>query len=357
MSLPRAKSEPPAPKSYPHRTRTVTDLAGYIEQARFALERQRISFEFERAAFSEERKLWEKERSIMQQRIAELERKDNGTVPAVPGGRTEIPVGTDVGEQHHVWEGSSPTVKPSRVFPEDIPHARSELGNPGFSPSLDEALSPKSRPHDRSGAVGVPVELVDSSLDGITLKSTAIAPDIAAKVSPTIPSAPIPLCQPVGTELKPHLPSEQACLASPLGGIHSDMDATPLAPLDQPLEPGFPFSIAESIPPESPRAPLPSLFPVASLDTAAYHKELDEDPALQGPLSLQNDLNQDTEFLEELDEKLLREAHRALSRPSLSSDEDDEGEGSGEPPEAEPEIRFKQSTNLGTAFGSTQLES
>ncbi|WEW56636.1 hypothetical protein PRK78_002084 [Emydomyces testavorans] len=366
MSLPRTKFEHPASASattsafHPYHPWARINSADYIEQARSALESQRISFECERAAFAEERKLWEKERRIMQQRIAELEIAEGkeSVVPAT-GAQAEIPRGPEMIEQHHVWEGSHPTARPSRIFPTDIPHADHEPIGHGFSPSLDEALSPKSRPVDHASPVSVPIELVDSSLDGITLKSTALSPGIVAKVSPpclSVAHSLIPLHQPVGTELKPGLqPQEQRCLASPFGGIPSDTDRTPMAHLDQTAEAGFPFPIDETIIPESPHEPLPSLFPIASIDQAAYPEAADEDPALQGPLNLQNDHKEDTEFLEELDQKLLKEARRALSRPLLSSDEEDEGEG--EPPEPEPEIRFKHSTNFGTAFGSTQIES
>nr|KMM66968.1 hypothetical protein CPAG_03304 [Coccidioides posadasii RMSCC 3488] len=363
MSPPRSNPEQVPPRSHPIPTRSAFDLEGYIEQGRLALESLRISFECERAAFAEERKLWEKERCIMQQRIAELEGPGGKAGnAAATGPKVNLFKGPQAEEQHHVWEGSSPTARPSRVFPGDVPQAEPESEGPGLSPSLDDALSPRSRPIDRSGHVPVPIELVDSSLDGITLKSTALPPDIAARVSPPILTSfgsrdTAPFHKPVDTELNPGLPSQEPpCLASPVGGIPSDTYRTPMVPLDQAVETMFPFPIAESMPNESPHAPFPSLFPVASLDTAHYHKELGDDPALQGTLGLQNDIEQDLEFLEELDEKLLKEAQRALSRPSLSSDEED-GQDDGEPPEPEPEIRFKRSTNFGSAFGSTQLGS
>lgn len=361
MSLSNTNSISPPP-FHPYKTKNSVDLTDYIEQARLTLDIQRINFERERAAFAEERKLWEKERHIMQQRIADLEAKYCNDTAAATNSKSGFHVESGTGEQHHVWEGSSPTAKPSRVFLDDIPNAGPQLPRAAFSPSLDEALSPKSRPTDRPTPIGIPVELVDSSLDGITLKSTALSPSVAAKVSPPLPTAPAthlsaPHPQPVGTELNPGLfPHGPVCVASPFGEVPSDMDHTPMPLYDQTKNNGFPFPVADSIPDESPPAPLPSLYPVASFDPAAYEAEDDDDPALRGLLGLQNDQKQDTEFLEELDQKLLREAQRALSRPSLSSDEGEDEDGQAEPPEPEPEIRFKPSTNFGTAYGSTQID-
>ncbi|KAI1909016.1 hypothetical protein LOZ53_004396 [Ophidiomyces ophidiicola] len=360
MGLPELGFEPSAPGSYG--TLCNINPTSYIEQARAALETQRVGFESERAAFAEERKLWDCERRLMQQRIAQLERHgDKDHNAPMTGPTVTMPTQPEAEEKHHIWEGTSPTGLPSRIFPLDVSQAGPGSTDPDNSPSLDEALSPRSRPTDRHDPIGIPIEFVDSSLDGITLKSTALPPDIAAKVSSPMPtalptSAPrLSLHEPVATEPIANLSLHPACLASPLPAIPSNIDDTPMDLPEQLAESSFPFPIVDSIPDESPCAPLPSLFPVASLDPGGDHQLENNDPALHEPLNLQNDEEHDAEFLEELDHKLLKEAKRMLAKPSLSSDGEDEIEG--EPPEPEPELRFKYSTNFGSAFGSMQLES
>jgi hypothetical protein len=104
---------------------------------------------------------------------------------------------------------------------------------------------------------------------------------------------------------------------------------------------------------EAPLAPVATTVQQPTENGISYFPDLPEDPALQGPLGLINDEEHDNSFLSELDQKLLDQARRILS-PASDSGKIDEDEGDAELPtkgEHEPEIKFRKSTNFGTAFG------
>jgi len=307
------------------------DFTKYIE-LHTALSRQQFSFKRERAAFVEERKLWEKERAIMKRRIADLEH-DLDKIGATETARMAAPFSPSrpagSADSHHVWEGSSPGLKPTRIFADRIEEHDLHLANPDehryFPPSLDDALSPRSRPVDRPVAVSVPIQMLDSSLDGITLKSTALPRAIVAKVSspPYLNLAP-QSAEPI-PETKPRMQISLPDLGSPGENLTRHAGHTPKAIIGPDAEG------SDSSPPD-----------------------IDEDPALQGPLSLQNDDNKDNDFLRLLHQKLLDEARNILSRPSdLDMEENSDDESLGQP-DPEPDLRFKMTTNFGTAFGSLQ---
>lgn len=336
------------------------DIADYIEQSRSILEIQRINFERERATFAEERKLWERERRFLKERIVNTERQLDRILKG--GMATAASAASQKDEGHlRVWEGSHPTSNPTRIFMDGITEAPIHPSNndplgAGRSLSLDDALSPRSYSVDRAYPVGIPIEMVDSSLDGITLKSTGLPPDIAAKLSspsPDMLSSPhfqtttkpivtkkvLPYEPPIRDERTPTIRNENPAVNSYPRGIND----TPPRKLSA--------TVKEQLPDhgqQPPQQPLPQ-----DMETSSQIFDLDEDPALEGPLGLQNDEIPDKGFLEELDQKLLREAQRALSRPSYSDSESLSNTIENEP-ETEPEIRFKNTTNFGTAFGSIQ---
>lgn len=103
---------------------------------------------------------------------------------------------------------------------------------------------------------------------------------------------------------------------------------------------------------EAPLAPVATTVQQPVENGVSYFPDLPEDPALKGPLGLINDEEHDNSFLSELDQKLLDQARRILS-PASDSGKIDEDESDAELPtkEQEPEIKFKKSTNFGTAFG------
>ena len=89
-------------------------------------------------------------------------------------------------------------------------------------------------------------------------------------------------------------------------------------------------------------------------ESDSYFPDLPEDPALKGPLSLLNEEEHDRGFLKELNQKLLDETRQAPLNPS--SDNPSGQEKDVETPtqgEQEPELKFKDTTNFGTAFGES----
>ncbi|KAL2818443.1 hypothetical protein BDW59DRAFT_152117 [Aspergillus cavernicola] len=350
---------------------TLPALAiGYLEQSRSLLDRQRISFDRERILFAEERELWEKERELLKSRITELESslrsRGGATAPAtaaVPS--TSLPA-TSLSQ---IWEGSSPMSRPTRVFPDEetsvnpLPSGPEQGGNSILPPpSLDAALSPKSYATEPTASISVPIEKLDSRLDGINLKSSALPPDIVARVM--TPPSPSP------REHSPNISHQKPVMErrssvklklSELGPIERNLirDAghTPMVVIDRDVD------TAQGSPSEG-----PSLLEEETLTPPATRVrqpteradsyfsgviDLPDDPALKGPLSLVNEQEHDTDFLQEVDEKLLGRAMQVIGRSSKEEPEEEdepETQPSGQGEEVS-EIKFKNSTNFGTAFG------
>ncbi|CAG8899692.1 unnamed protein product [Penicillium egyptiacum] len=350
----------------------------YIDQSRALLQSQRVNFETERELFAQERQLWEKERAVLRSKIAELE----GLVRA-PGNRSNQ-MGSEAsklvlaggisqystnGFAAQVWEGKSLSNRPTRVFfdhgspDQSYLSPISESGNP---PSLDRALSPQSRQVDPSGAPSqpVPIEKLDSTLDGITLKSTALPPAVVARV--ITPPSPSPLVTPPSTapstaarpaiEHRNSLKLKLSELGPPNENLLRHAGHTPMAIIDaddsrRSTQEGTPLEVACQME-EAPFAPVATNVHQPSENEISYFPDVPEDPALKGPLGLTNDEEHDSNFLNELDQKLLDQAKHILGS-SVESADPNETDSESEFPreEEEPEIKFKKSTNFGTAFG------
>ncbi|CAL5872003.1 uncharacterized protein PFLUO_LOCUS6260 [Penicillium psychrofluorescens] len=379
--------------------------ASYMDQSRALLESQRANFEAERGLFAQERQLWEKERRVLRSRIVELELLLKGQGVAVAtsalasssrpafgtpqyNGTTGTLEGGVALASAQVWEGSSPGGRPTRVFLEaeapDPSHLPPILeGTSNNPPSLDAALSSQFRANDLSGlsVIPVPIEKLDSRLDGITLKSTALPPGVVARViTPPSPS-PLETTSAPATALSPDsarssverrnsLKLKLSELGPSTENLVRDAGHTPMVVIESDLSQR---STQEASPTEKPEkedqkseeaevllegeeAPLaPTVTkatqPVENSDS--YFPDLPDDPSLKGPLGLTNDEKTDNSFLTELDQKLLDQARRILSTSSGSSDDRNETDPDdfASQGEAEPEIKFKNSTNFGTAFG------
>lgn len=358
----------------------------YIDQSRALLQSQRVNFEAERTLFAQERRLWEKERALLRSKIAELE-----TVIKSPGRDNKLgPEATNFvlsasqlkttnGLTAQVWEGSSPNSQPTRVFfdMESPNHAHiSPVSDSGMNPpSLDRALSPQGQANDLSGApvsLPVPIEKLDSTLDGITLKSTALPPGVVARViTPPSPS-------PLGTEVSPSTPGAAARpgiehrnslklklseLGPPNERLLRDAGHTPMAIIDadesqRSTKEGSPLEV----PSQSEEVPLAPMATVTqpSENKVSYFPELPDlpdDPALKGPLGLVNDEEHDNDFLSALDRKLLDQAKNILGSSVESADPNETDPESEHPTQGdrEPELKFKKSTNFGSAFGISNL--
>ncbi|KAJ5322731.1 hypothetical protein N7452_011020 [Penicillium brevicompactum] len=361
----------------------------YIDQSRALLQSQRVNFETERKLFAQERRLWEKERALLRSKITELEAvvKDQGKRSNKLGpdaaklvlGASQMSHANGNGFTAQVWEGSSPNSQPTRVFFDyDSPNQAhlSPISESGMNPpSLDQALSPQGQLADPSGApvsLPVPIEKLDSTLDGITLKSTALPPGVVARV--ITPPSPSPLETQIspatpGTAARPGLEHRNSLklklseLGPPNERLLRDAGHTPMAIIDadesqRSTKEGSPLEV----PSQSEEAPL---APVAtnvqpSENRESYFPELPDlpdDPALKGPLGLINDEEHDNDFLSALDQKLLDQAKNILGS-SVESADPNETDPETELPNSghnEPELKFKKSTNFGTAFGISNL--
>ncbi|CAG7964008.1 unnamed protein product [Penicillium nalgiovense] len=350
----------------------------YIDQSRALLQCQRVNLERERDLFAQERQLWEKERTLLRSKIAELEElvkgQGGGTNQlgseaaklVLAGGMSQYNTNRFAAQ---VWEGTSPDSRPTRVFSDHESPDRSylspisESGNP---PSLDRALSPQSRQVDPSAAPSqpVPIEKLDSTLDGITLKSTALPPSVVARV--ITPPSPSPLVTPPDTapsaaarhpvEHRNSFKLKLSELGPPNENLLRHAGHTPMAIIDvddsrRSTQEGTPLEVGPQAE-EAPFAPVATNVHQPSENEISYFPDVPEDPALQGPLGLINDEEHDSNFLNELDQKLLDQAKNILGSSVESTDPNEADPESGFPrEEEEPEIKFRKSTNFGTAFG------
>ncbi|KAJ6107903.1 hypothetical protein N7523_009226 [Penicillium sp. IBT 18751x] len=360
-----------------------TSYATYLAQSRNLLEKQRTHYEQERELFAQERRLWEQERSILRAKIAELESSLRSTrnhfIVSATSSKPNFaaPQFQGPGDCHsaQVWEGSSPGGRPTRVFrDEEIPdntHLSPITDNP---PSLDAALSPQSRAVDAGVTISVPVpiEKLDSRLDGITLKSTALPPDVVARV--ITPPSPSPLETPSDPpsvharselERRNSLKLKLSELPPPNERLLKDAGHTPMAIIEAD---GSQRSTKEASPmegppcneEEAPLAPMVTQIHQPPESCESYFPDLPDDPGLKGPLGLTNDEEHDNNFLNALDQKLqdqalLSQAKRILSPAPETIDTHETDPELPEQGEQEPEFRFRKSTNFGTAFGLSNI--
>ncbi|KAJ5775397.1 uncharacterized protein N7511_000408 [Penicillium nucicola] len=345
----------------------------YIDQSRALLESQRVHFEGERSIFAQERRLWDKERSLLRSRIAELESslkgQGNKNHELGPDAARLVLHASQMNGNHftaQVWEGSSPGSRPTRVFRDHSPEQSHLLpiseGNGMSPPSLDQALSPQSRVDAPSQPV--PIEKLDSTLDGITLKSTALPPGVVARVitppspSPLVTSpggtAPSTAARP-GMEHRNSLKLKLSELGRPNENLLRDAGHTPMAIIEldesrQSTKEGSPLEVPLENE-ENPLAPVATNVQQPAENKVSYFPDVPDDPALKGPLGLINEEEHDSNFLSELDQKLLDQAKNIIGSSVESADPNESDTEQTEQNGSEPTIKFKKSTNFGTAFG------
>jgi hypothetical protein len=417
-------SQVPRPSFNDKSATSSVDMEAYVQQSRAVLQTQRLNFERERKLFEEERKLfegerklWNAERALLKAKILDLE----AAVAKSKGGKRKY--GTDSVKSSSqsfrsssftstgrsgmsstsntsppVWEGPEHMAPASRVFSEpntfatnpftedQIKHMNGHLpsiSENGSFPTLEREISPFSAPPERVMSIPIPIDKIDKSLDGITLKSTALAPSFVAKiVTPDVITpqrSPSPNSKPAGAEglrvamdelLSPldeklklhagHTPMafETASSTGP-ASTHSTEIPTPVQE-----QPPAPVPTA-SRPPPRPTEHSDSYFsPVAKEDQEQKRNDdnkeerENEDPELKGPLTLsnKNEDGQSNDFLNTLDAKLMMEAKRYVKSPeSTQSDDNDPQGASGGPQDDEgPRLRMRNSTNFGSAFGSNR---
>lgn len=380
------------------------DMTAYMEQSRSLLESQRLNFDREREVFAKERKLWNAERSMLKARIADLEfslnknnaarrrfsndassasahsfREDVGQNILSNGLRT-LRGSSDSGGPPPVWETPDMGSTVTRVFSneEQQPQPKKLNSIPNGLPSIPEGateklVSPRSVP--------VPVALLDSSLDGITLRSAGLESSFVKVSSPTSTSprqlpSPGPRIDRVAKTLRMDLdvlpPNINADLVK-------DAGHTPMA-LDKPVPSETASGVESRISPDAgavgpaperesapdlgqSRPPLPPSERSDSYFSSALQRQItresldDGDVELKGPLIMANEPKegQENAFLSQLDAKLLAESQRPQRESRADIDEkkrdgfvkiEDEVDDGG------PRLKLKKSMNFGSAFGS-----
>ena len=428
------------------------DMDAYIENTRSVIEAQREGFEKEKQAFNRERKMWNTERSRLKSRIADLELKlniaqraggqrrysnDSTTAPGVESFRSTYgsfsgPSVTSSASSSRqpsqekdkittpIWEGPEVTAPVTRVFSNDDQKAVMHL--PSISedePINGDTVSPKTD----LPAVPIPIETLDRSLEGIMIKSTALAPSFVARInsgphSPAHSPSPRPhpaeglamemnnLLSPLDEKLRRnagHTPMNFGTNGASTGG-NSTEHPTPKAerpvapastarPLLRPSENSdsyFSFvgeskgtfnndssdAIDEKRRADVRRGTLSQAGPILREDSVE-EPELDDDPALQGPLMLDPaaKLKSSNSFLDLVDAKLQEEIKQhpevstepsqtaAVVSPGMSNgnssrspEHDDEYERKQKELEADdgmPKLKMKRSMNFGSAWGGT----
>ncbi|EXJ79664.1 hypothetical protein A1O3_07944 [Capronia epimyces CBS 606.96] len=391
-------------------TTSEIDITAYMEQCRLWNTQLRESHEAERKA-------WAIERTALKARIAELERKLNkardpkrrssndSSTTAIHSFRSDFHYfGTDGTHRDRfasepanapspVWKGPETTPPVTRVFTreEDVAHLPSISEDEPLE-SLSNEISPTST---RQENIPVPIEQVDNTLDGITLKSGALTSSFDTKITSPKFASPVQspsaepkqgadsllqfdvkaLLSPLDAKLKMHAGHTPMIFD---GTLSSDVEsADHLTPTqEQPLEPAptkrpplrpsensdsyFSFTSAVNNEDDLSKQSIPEQPELEEQPTL----EPEDDPALKGPLML--DPSAKTEgastFLDIVDGKLEDElAHRSRQESNLSPSTEEklpseppQGTQDAAQEEADedmPRLRIRNSTNFGSAWG------
>ena len=383
-----------------------------LEEYRAVIDQYREAHDKEKAAFNRERELWGLERQGLRQRIQELEgavrqfqfrsgseaisprdqsQVRNGGVNHFSGVKPPSRTGSTDSAGNEIWRGAGGRgdAHPSRQFsdsPKIIPHIPSiDSHLPSISESTDplrrksvgfnvpEPLSPKQH-------ASIPGDSIDSNLDGISFKSSGLAPAIMGIVLTPPGESSSPLARAVSpprsstSNARPDIKRPVISLSSSNlkaeDLLVKDAGHTPLPRLeDYSGSSGTPIgSLAEEE--KSAKEPRPSIAAVVAprLPTErsnsyfpAVADVLDEDPALKEPLTLDQLANgkENDSFLNQLNSKLL-EHQRSLGNSPTEQDGKEagnnssilDGAGTGSVDEPEPQLKMKKSMNFGTQFGA-----
>ena len=372
-----------------------------MEQSRSLLESQRLNFEREREIFEKERKLWNAERGMLKARIANLEfslnkntngrRRFSNDAPSLSGqsflkdARQRSMFSTfrtsrgssEPNGGHPIWETPDMGATVTRVFSNEEQQAQSKKSASVTNglPSIAEGATEKPLPPH---SVAVPVAMLDSSLDGITLKSAGLESSFV-KVSSPISTSPPQLPSP-----GPRIHNEGKTLRVKLDGLVPPLDRNLVMNAGHtPMEFGVPAISetasgvesrkspeAEAPPPkqesgsDSDRNRLPRppsersdsyFFNTLEVGTNKEIVLRDGDVELKGPLTMENkqEEGQDNLFLDQLDARLLVESQRPRQESISGSDGkmgfgkiDDEVDDGG------PRLKLKKSMNFGSVYGS-----
>ncbi len=242
-------------------------------------------------------------------------------------------------------------------------------------PSIAESGNEKPVSHR---SIPVPITVLDSSLDGITLKSAGLESSFVKISSPSSTSPPnLPSPGPRIHKEEKSLRIKLDELSSPpdptlvRNAGHTPMEFGKAAISETPSGVESRRSPEREVPPPpqasiaNPRPSNAAMQPSERSDSyfsRAFEPETDSDPLhndgdveLKGPLVMksQHEEGQENVFLNQLDAKLLAEAQRPRQ---VSIAESDGTNGNGklddEVDDGGPRLKLKESMNFGSAFGS-----
>ncbi|EXJ71994.1 uncharacterized protein A1O5_04497 [Cladophialophora psammophila CBS 110553] len=371
------------------------DITAYMEQCRLWNTQLRQSHE-------SERKAWAIERTALKARISELEQtlnksrdpkrrsSNDSTATSLRSFKSDFqPFG--INGKHRprispeptitespVWKGPESTPPVTRVFASDdeVCHLPS-ISEDEAMPALSKEVSPTSGGQEN---IPIPIEKVDNTLDGITLKSAALTSSFDKEItspqfaSPALSPVPQPnkeepwrldvstLISPLDEKLKRHAGHTPMAFD---GNLSSDVASNALTPKQEnPLAPA-----PTQRPPLRPSENSDSYFSLSSApeekakepqEPEPAHETL-HDPPLKGPLMLDPNAKtvESVEFLNILDGRLIEEKEQQdRAESNLSGGSSEERKASkqqpGEPSANDddmPRLRMKNSMNFGSAWG------
>ena len=329
----------------------------YVQQYRTLIDRQR-------QVFDEERALWHIEREELQEKINYLEASlrryraistsevtspsfgPYGAFPLLDNLRTS----GSTGDEFWRGAGGKSNAQPTRTFSESSSQSIAEERR---MPSIPEVETPKkvrdwSILPTESHRPSVDILKTDKDLDGIMFKAI---PSVSEAVASSPPQSPLtsPSSKREGLNFIP-LPSETR------NPYTKDAGHTPLVRRSSTNSDGNASSLGDAVTPNQDGETQQTSIKIPSERSVSYFPppdELEEDPALKGPLSLKNSSEEDTGFLRELDSKLLQAAISAVrNAPEVDPIDDKENDNSRKDVDGEPRLRIKKSMNFGTQLGS-----
>ena len=359
----------------------------YVEQHRLFLEHQR-------QLHNEERELWHQERQELHAKISELEttvrqlqHRSNSDIisPTGVSGFALAPFGSfssnrgsrttsgSTGDEFWRGAGGKSDAVPTRTFSESSEYSTARSDD-RWMPSIAEdnnsgqAVVSRQTSHESPESHHKPSidgAEIDKNLDGISFKPSAVAPSFVKSI--ITPQSPSPLQSSPFSNPPEQSASEVLAVVDP---YIQDAGHTPLA---RGLSPHvFSDNASELATPtmseqgSQVREPRPSIAISRQPNERSNSyfppppETIEEDPELAAPLGLQNQDSEDTNFLNELDSKLLQAAKSAVFSPaeteqSSEPKKENNAEMDGknfEQSENEPKLRIKRSMNFGSVFGA-----
>jgi hypothetical protein len=387
----------PVPASRASSMSSSLSSIAVFEQSRTLLDKQRNAAEYERQCFAAERALWDTERQALYARVQELEQALNikngptfskqgsaispmetgshhsaaslsnhgnlDTFGSFSNGNGSIHTSVESnGDEFWRGAGARKGSVATRTFSDSS--TRSSKAEDRRLPSIAETESPDKPDEVLSTSTNkMPSSSegpkLNRDFDGIRLKSLAQLPEVAV-LTPDSPS-PRQVASP-----PEHIQIPSSVLSAP-EDLFKDAGHTPLVRATDPTDDlTIVASNGQTPTQEGPRHPRPSVAHPPSERSNSYFPppaedaDDEDDTELKGPLSLQNDGQNDRAFLDELDTRLT-DAARMTSHESTDTDASE-----NRPPtrtesapvrsnydqsEHEPMLRMRRSMNFGAPLG------